>query len=68
MYICTLIMLQNKYVLKLVRKLCKLKSSLININYAAKMYVVLTLEWLPWLQASCGYKRFTLLLETNCVR
>ena len=32
-------MLQNKYVLKLVHKLCKPKSSLININYAAKTYV-----------------------------
>ena len=27
--------------------------------------VVLTTEWLPWLQTSCGYESFTLVLETK---
>ena len=29
---------------------------------------VLTTEWLPWLQTSCGYESFTLVLETNWIR
>ena len=30
-----------------------------------KKLVVLTTEWLPQLQSSCGYESFTLVLETN---
>ena len=30
--------------------------------------VVLTTEWLPWLQTSSGYESFTLVLETNWIR
>ena len=30
--------------------------------------VVLTTEWLPWLQSSCGYESFILVLETNWIR
>ena len=33
-----------------------------------KKLVVLTTEWLPQLQSSCGYESFTLLLETNWIR
>ena len=30
--------------------------------------VVLTTEWLPWLQSWVGYERFLFELETNCTR
>ena len=33
-----------------------------------KKLVVLTTEWLPQLQSSCGYESFTLVLETNWMR
>jgi len=33
-----------------------------------KKLVVLTTEWLPQLQSSCGYESFTLVLETNWIR
>ena len=33
-----------------------------------KKLVVLTTEWLPWLQSSCGYESFTLVLETKWIR
>ena len=32
------------------------------------MQKCLTKEWLPQLQSSCGYERFTLVLETNWIR
>ena len=37
----------------------------------AKKIVVLTTEWLAWLQTSCrdsGYERFALVYESNCIR
>ena len=37
-------------------------------SYTAKKLVVLTTEWLPQLQSSCGYESFTLVLETNWIR
>ena len=30
--------------------------------------VVLTTEWLPWLQTNCGYESVTLVLKSNCIR
>ena len=29
--------------------------------------VVLTTEWLPWLQTNCGYESGTLVLKSNCI-
>ena len=37
---------------------------------AKTSWIVLTTEWLPWLQTSLrdsGYERFALILETNCI-
>ena len=36
--------------------------------YTAKKLVVLTTEWLPQLQSSCGYESVTLVFETNWIR
>ena len=41
------------------------KPLLATINSLQKKLVVLTTEWLPQLQTSCGYESFTLVLETN---
>ena len=38
-----------------------------NTHWKNKL-VILTTEWLPWLQPWVGYERFFLVLETNCTR
>ena len=43
--------------------------SSIHYIHCNNMLVVLTTEWLPWLQMNCrdcGYERFALMLNTNC--
>ena len=40
-------------------------SDIFSMCYTAKTNWLLTTEWLPWLQTSCGYESFTLVLETN---
>ena len=43
--------------------------SSIHYIHCNNMLVVLTTEWLPWLQMDCrdcGYERFALMLKTNC--
>ena len=41
------------------------------LNHCKNKLVVLTTEWLPWLQTSwrdSGYERFTLVWKTNYIR
>ena len=49
--------------------LMKMKETAGGLGY--NKLVVLTTEWLPWLQTNwrdSGYERFALVLETNCIR
>ena len=42
----------------------------VNIYHSKNKLVILTTEWLPWLQTNwrnSGYERFALVLETNCI-
>lgn len=38
------------------------------VYHCTNKLVVLTTDWLLWLQASCGCERFALILETNCLK
>ena len=49
----------------------KLTTFFLQCAHCKNKLVILTIEWLPWLQTNwrdCVYERFTLLFRTNCIR